>query len=107
MYIFILAVQLLPSGQNRCGASLDLAFQRSWELLGYSSLTVTSLETGAAQGHPHIPGRASPLHWCHRFSPLRRDMPCSGTPRYHVRTPYLLQPRSNRGLERKKQSPPK
>lgn len=51
-YIFILAVQLLPSRQNRCEESLDLASQRSWELLGYSSFTIT-----------HIHQWKQELHW--------------------------------------------
>lgn len=110
MHIFNLAVQLLLSRQNRCGVLSGFGIP---EELGAAGLiqphanSRPSLETRAVRGRPHVPGRASPLHWCRRSSPPRRDRPCSGTPRYRARTPYLLQPRSNRGLERKEESPPK
>lgn len=47
----------------------------------------------------YLPEMASLQRWCHRFWPPRRDRPCSGTPRCHVRRHYLLPPHSSKVLD--------
>lgn len=47
----------------------------------------------------YLPETASLRRWCRRFWPLRRDMPCSGTPRCRVQRRYLLPPHSSKVLD--------